>query len=71
MSVEHRAAHVQHLQKALHQMNAPLTQVLSDITGTTGLTIIRAIVAGEQDAVQLARLRNPPVQAARRRLPRR
>jgi hypothetical protein len=36
MSVEHRAAHIQHLQKALHQTNSPLTQVLSDITGTTG-----------------------------------
>lgn len=57
--IEHRAAHIQHMQKALQQMNVQLTQVLSDITGETGLAIIRAIVAGERDAVTLARLRNP------------
>lgn len=57
--IEHRAAHIQHMQKALHQMNVQLTQVLSDITGETGLQIIRAIVAGERDPVQLAQLRDP------------
>jgi transposase len=57
MLLEHRAAHIQHMQKALHQMNGPLTQVLTDITGVTGLAIIRAIVAGERDPVQLARFR--------------
>jgi transposase len=57
--LEHRAAHIQHMQKALHQMNVQLTQVLTDITGTTGLAIIRAIVAGERDPVQLARFRDP------------
>lgn len=57
--LEHRAAHIQHMQKALHQMNVPLTQVLADMTGTTGLAIIRAIVAGERDPVQLARFRDP------------
>ncbi len=55
--LEYRAAHIQHMQKALHQMNVQLTQVLTDITGTTGLAIIRAIVAGERDPVQLARFR--------------
>ena len=58
MLVEHRASHIQHLQKALQQMNVQLTQVLSDITGTTGLAIIRAIVAGERDPQVLARLRH-------------
>ena len=60
--LEHRAAHIQHMQKALHQMNVQLTQVLSDITGETGLAIIRKIVAGERDPVKLAQLRNPRCQ---------
>jgi len=58
MLLEHRAGHIQHLQKALQQMNVQLPQVLSDITGTTGLAIIRAIVAGERDPQVLARLRH-------------
>ena len=57
--IEHRAAHIQHMQKALHEMNVQLTQALSDITGVTGLAIIRAIVAGERDPLMLAQLRNP------------
>jgi len=57
--IEHRAAHVQHMQKALHQMNVQLMQVLSDITGVTGMAIIRAMVAGERDPVQLAQRRDP------------
>jgi len=58
MLLEYRAAHIQHMQKALQQMNVQLTQVLSDITGATGLAILRAIVAGERDPVPLARLRD-------------
>jgi len=58
MLLEHRAGHMQHMQKALQQMNVQLPQVLSDITGTTGLAIIRAIVAGERDPQVLARLRH-------------
>ena len=57
--IEHRAAHIQHMQKALQQMNVQLTQAVSDITGVTGLAIIRAIVAGERDPQQLAALRHP------------
>ena len=45
------------MQKALQQMNVQLTQVLTDITGVTGLAIIRAIVAGERNPQQLAALR--------------
>jgi transposase len=59
MLIEHRAPHVQHMQKALQQMNVQLTQVLSDITGVTGMQIIRAIVAGERRPVVLARFRQP------------
>ena len=54
MLIRYRAAHIQHMQKALTQMNIQLTQVLSDITGVTGLKVIRAIVAGEHDPYQLA-----------------
>jgi transposase len=57
--LEYRAAHIQPMQKALHQMKVQLTHVLTDITGATGLAIIRAIVAGERDPVQLARFRTP------------
>ena len=57
--IEHRAAHIQHMQKALHEMNVQLTQALSDITGVTGQAIIRAIVAGERDPLILAQLRDP------------
>lgn len=58
MLIEHRAAHIQHMQKALQQMNVQLTQVLSDISGVTGLAIIRAIVAGERNPAKLAQLRH-------------
>jgi transposase len=56
--LEHRAGHIQHMQKALPQMNVQLPQVLSDITGTTGVAIMRALVAGERDPQVLARLRH-------------
>jgi hypothetical protein len=57
--LDHRTSHIQHMQKAFQQMNIQLPQVLSDITGVTGLAIVRAIVAGERDGVKLAQLRNP------------
>jgi transposase len=56
--LEDRAAHLQPRQKARHQMNIQLTQVLTDITGATGLATI-AIVAGERDPAHLARFRAP------------
>lgn len=58
MLLEHRAAHIQHMQKALVQMNLQLTQVLSDITGKSGLAILRAVVAGERNPQVLAHLRD-------------
>jgi transposase len=57
--IRHRSAHIQHMQKALELMNVKLTQVVSDITGVTGLSIIRAIVAGERDPLYLAHFRQP------------
>ena len=40
-------------------MHLTLTQVVSDITGVTGMAILKAIIAGERDPVTLATLRNP------------
>jgi transposase len=58
MLIQYRAAHIQHMQKALHLMNLQLTNVLSDITGVTGMKIIRAIVGGERNPEVLARFRD-------------
>ena len=49
---------VQHMQKALEQMHLKLTEVVSDITGKTGMTIIRAILAGERAPQRLATSRD-------------
>ena len=57
--VRSACVHVQRIQKALTEMNVLLHQVVSDITGTTGMTIIRAIIAGEHDPQTLASLRHP------------
>jgi transposase len=56
--LEYGASHIQHMQKALTEMNVQLHQVVADITGATGLRIIRAILAGERDCAVLARLRD-------------
>ena len=62
--VEMASQHVQHMHKALTQMNVQIQHVISDITGLTGLTILEAIVAGERDPVVLARLRDPRIKAS-------
>lgn len=49
----------QHMQKAMTQMNLHLSNVLSDVTGKTGMLIIRAIGAGERDPKKLALHRDP------------
>ena len=56
--VETSAKHIQRMQKALVQMNLQLPFVVSDITGVTGFRIIRDIVAGQRDPVELARHRD-------------
>jgi transposase len=50
--------HIQRMQKALELMNLKLSKVLGDVTGVTGLKIIRAILAGQRDPHELARLRD-------------
>jgi transposase len=56
--VRNGARHIQHMQKALEQMNLKLPEVLSNITGLTGRKIIQAILDGERDPVKLAQLRD-------------
>ena len=58
MLIRQMSSHVQHMQKALSQMNIQLHNVLSDITGETGMRIVRAIVDGERNASELASYRN-------------
>ena len=56
--LEDRAKHIQYMEKALLQMNLQLGQVLSDLTGETGLAILHAIVGGEHDPLVLASMRH-------------
>jgi transposase len=58
MLIGYAGQHVQHLQKALEEMNVKLTEVVSDIVGVTGLAIIKALLRGERDPLQLAKLRH-------------
>ncbi len=58
MLIRSAASHIQHMQKALDQMNIKLHQVVEDITGATGMRIIRSILEGQRDALSLAQLRD-------------
>jgi transposase len=62
--LQEQARCVQRMQKALTQMNLQLTNTITDITGKTGLAIIRAIVAGERNPEELAKLRNYRIHAS-------
>jgi transposase len=64
MLLKTQARSVQHMQKALTQMNIQLANVISDVAGETGLKIIRAILAGERDGHVLAAMRNARIQAS-------
>jgi transposase len=61
--IDSAAVHVQHMHKALTQMNLQIHHVLSDITGLSGMAIIEAIVAGERSPVRLAALCNQRVRS--------
>jgi transposase len=54
---------VQHMQRALTEMNVQLHNVISDLAGVTGQAIVRAILKGQRDPVQLAGLRDRRIQA--------
>ena len=56
--IKGRVVHIQHMQKALELMNLKLTQVVTDMTGVTGMQIIRAIINGERDPHVLAQFRD-------------
>jgi transposase len=62
--LQEQARCVQRMQKALTLMNLQLTNTITDITGTTGLAIIRAIVAGERNPHELAKHRNYRIHAS-------
>ena len=62
--LDYAASHIQHMQKALTQMNVHLHDVVSDITGKTGMRIVRAILDGHRDPVALAALRDSRCKAS-------
>jgi transposase len=63
--VQMATVHIQHMQKALDQMNLQLHHVISDITGATGMAIIDAILAGERDTEKLATRRDGRIAASK------
>src|SRR5437867_6985016 len=62
--VQMACVHVQHMQKSLDQMNLQIHHVISDITGVTGLAIVDAIVAGNSNPKELAKLRDHRIKAS-------
>ena len=62
--IKSAGTHVQRMQKALIQMNLHLHKVISDLTGLTGMKIIKAIVAGERDPQALAVLKDPRIKSS-------
>lgn len=62
--VEMASMQVQWMHKSLEQMNLQLHKVLSDITGVTGMKILKAILDGQRDAVVLAQMKHPLVQSS-------
>ena len=62
--VRYASAHVLHMQKALTEMNIQLHKVITDITGMTGMRIIRAILAGERDPLVLANMKDRRIQSS-------
>ena len=62
--VQMASQHIQHMHKALTQMNVQIHHVISDITGVTGLGIVDAIIGGQRDPVELAKLRDPHIKAS-------
>ena len=64
MLLRHQGRHVQHMQKALTQMNVQLANVISDIAGETGQKILRAIVEGQRDGHILGAMKNARIRAS-------
>ena len=64
----YQGQHVQHMQKALAQMNLQLANVISDVVGETGQKILRAIIAGERDPLKLAELKHARIRASKQQI---
>jgi transposase len=64
MLLRGQARQVQHMQKALTQMNIQLANTISDVAGETGQKILRAIVAGERDGAVLAKMKDKRIRAS-------
>src|SRR5437867_12340216 len=64
MLLKSQGRHVQHMQKALTQMNVQLANVSSDVVGETGQKILRAIVAGERDGQVLGSMKHVRIKAS-------
>src|SRR5215468_3125380 len=62
--LDYAASHIQHMQKALMQMNVQLHHVVTNITGVTGMNILRAMVAGNHDPAALAEFRDARCKAS-------
>jgi transposase len=56
---------IQQMQKTLTEMNVQLANVISDLSGLTGMAIVQAILDGERDPRQLALLRDPHIKASK------
>ena len=63
-----RTVQIQHMQKALLQMNVQLGHVISDISGESGLAIIGAILEGERNPLKLASLANRQIKSSREQI---
>jgi transposase len=59
---------IQRMQKVLIEMNVQLSNVLSDLSGVSGMTILGAILSGERDPQMLASLVQPEVQASQQEI---
>jgi transposase len=68
MLISNASRYIQQMQKALTQMNLKLHQVLSDLSGQTGMRIMRAILQGERDRLKLAALKDPRVKSSSERI---
>ncbi|MFH2000438.1 MAG: IS110 family transposase [Planctomycetota bacterium] len=62
--VQDASREVLHMHKALTQMNVQIHNVISDVTGKTGMAILRAILQGERDPLKLARLKDPRIKSS-------
>jgi transposase len=66
--VKSASASIQRMQKVLTEMNVQIANVITDISGVTGMAILNAILGGERDRYKLAALADPHVQASKKEI---